>query len=72
MSLGLARDNPAVIAYAWQLVDEYVKHQRGQDKLHRKNHRPKNGRQSGMMYFGDKRKSEGIDDANTGHTTTLP
>lgn len=33
--------DPGVIAYAWELVDEYNDHQREQDRLHTNNHRPR-------------------------------
>jgi hypothetical protein len=49
-------NDPAVITYAWELVNEYNKHQREQDKLHRSNHRPLKRKRSGMMWFGDKKK----------------
>jgi hypothetical protein len=33
--------DPGVISYAWELVEEYNKHQREQDRLHTGNHRPR-------------------------------
>jgi hypothetical protein len=33
-SNGYFQHDPAVIAYAWLLVNEYIRHERKQDKLH--------------------------------------